>query len=191
MIRRFSLLAAALGVALVAVFAATVPRPSPELKIEQVGGPTLLLSQYRGKVVALAFVITTCPHCQHFSELLDKMYKIYGPRGFRPIDAAFNDGAVTLVNAFKADHNLTFPVGVVSRDDVYKYLERPAAQPNFFVPQVVFLDRRGVIRAQYAGDSDFFKPDRSDPDRLEKNLRAEIEKLLGPPAGSHVHTAAP
>ena len=96
MIRRFSLLAVSLSLALAAIFAAApqhsgpvstrpeivvaakVPRPAPELKIEQVGGPTLSLSQYRGKAVALAFVMTTCPHCQHFSEVLNKMYEIYG-----------------------------------------------------------------------------------------------------------------
>jgi hypothetical protein len=36
---------------------------------------------------------------------------------------------------------------------------------------MVFLDRRGMIQADYAGESDFFK----DP---ATNIRAELEKLL-------------
>jgi hypothetical protein len=38
---------------------------------------------------------------------------------------------------------------------------------------MVFLDRRGIIRADYAGESDFFK----DP---ATSVRAELEKLLKP-----------
>jgi hypothetical protein len=39
--------------------AAEVPRKAPELEISLVNGKHLLLSQFRGKVVALAFISTT------------------------------------------------------------------------------------------------------------------------------------
>jgi hypothetical protein len=48
------------------------------------------------------------------------------------------------------------------------------------VPQLVFIDRKGVIRAQYAGNDPFFKDE-------ERNVRAQIEGLLkegAAPAGS-------
>lgn len=41
------------------VLAAPVPRKSPEFAISMPGGGQRLLSQYRGKVVALAFLSTT------------------------------------------------------------------------------------------------------------------------------------
>jgi hypothetical protein len=43
------------------------------------------------------------------------------------------------------------------------------------VPHLVFLNRRGIIQADYPGESDFMK----DP---ATNIRAELEKLLKPPA---------
>ena len=40
-------------------YAATIPRPSPELAIRSVEGGQILLSQARGKVVLLTFLYTT------------------------------------------------------------------------------------------------------------------------------------
>lgn len=52
---------AALGLALVtaASFAQQVPRPAAEFAINMNGGGQLLLSQYTGKVVVIAFMFTT------------------------------------------------------------------------------------------------------------------------------------
>jgi hypothetical protein len=41
------------------------------------------------------------------------------------------------------------------------------------MPILAFIDRQGVIRAQYEGDDKFFGED-----QREKNLRAKIEELL-------------
>jgi len=40
------------------------------------------------------------------------------------------------------------------------------------MPQLVFIDRKGEIRAQYAGDDKFFAEDQ------EKRMREQIEALL-------------
>jgi hypothetical protein len=40
-------------------FAAEVPRKSPEFAIQLVDGKQVLLSNYRGKVVCLMFILTT------------------------------------------------------------------------------------------------------------------------------------
>jgi hypothetical protein len=43
------------------------------------------------------------------------------------------------------------------------------------VPHMVFIDRRGVIRAEYPGEDPFFKD-------AAKNVRAELDRLLKTPA---------
>lgn len=174
MTRRLFALVFGLGLSFPALFGAEVPRPAPELVIRQVNGKQLLLSQYRGKVVALEFLQTTCPHCQTCSALLNKMYKEYGPRGFQPVGIAFNDMATMLVPDYVNQLGLKFPVGVGSRDEVMSYLQHPMAE-MMYVPQLLFIDRKGVIRAQYPGGSDFFKNE-------EPNMRKEIERLLNEPA---------
>ena len=44
-------------------------RKAPELAFNIPGQGQKLLSQYRGKVVALEFILTTCPHCQAASRV--------------------------------------------------------------------------------------------------------------------------
>jgi thiol-disulfide isomerase/thioredoxin len=148
--------------------AARVPRPSPEMVVRLNGGEQLLLSKYRGKVVALEFLLTTCPHCQRCSGVINKLYEEYGPKGFQPIGAAVNDGAENLVIGFVHNLGLKFPVGVANREMAYNYLGITA---NTYFPTLVFIDRKGVIRAQYSGDNEFFKDE-------EPNIRKMIESLL-------------
>src|SRR5437660_6868446 len=77
-----------------------VPRHAPEFVIHFPDGSQQLLSSYRGKVVALLFVYTTCVHCQHTSQVFTKLNAEYGARGFQPIDVAFNDMSNLFVKDF-------------------------------------------------------------------------------------------
>jgi peroxiredoxin len=180
--RRLFTVTAGLGWPLAALLAAQVPRPAPEFVIKLTSGQQLLLSQYRGKVVALEFLSTTCPHCQTCSALLDRLYKEYGPRGFQPLGVAFNEMAGMLVPDYSKHLGLTFPVGVSERDPVLNFLQHSAVM-RLLVPQLIFIDRQGIIRGQHGGDDDFFKDE-------EKNMRARIEGLLKEPAAARKTTPA-
>ena len=61
--------------------AAPVPRPTKEFTIILPSGKQTLLSSYRGKVVMMAFMFTTCPHCQALSKVITKLQGELGPRG--------------------------------------------------------------------------------------------------------------
>ena len=69
---------------------ANIVRKAPELAYKVPDQGDQLLSHYRGKVVALAFIKTTCPHCQAASRFMTEMQKQYGPRGFEALDIAIN-----------------------------------------------------------------------------------------------------
>jgi thiol-disulfide isomerase/thioredoxin len=153
--------------------AADVPRPSPEYAIKLTSGRQLLLSSYRGKVVALMFVSTDCPHCQDTCRLMEGLQKEYGPRGFQTLAVAFNTLAIMLVPEFIKVSGATFPVGYDERDPVFNYLQRSVTLRTY-VPIMVFIDRKGIIRGQFMGDDPFFA------DR-EKNIRSMIEKLIREP----------
>jgi peroxiredoxin len=173
LIRQLIAIGFGFGLLVAPVAAADVPRPAPEFPIQLVGGKQLLLSQYRGKVVAVEFLQTTCPHCQNCSAILNRMYKEYGPRGFQALGVAFNDMAIMLVPDYISQLQLTFPVGVGARDPVISFLQHPVME-ILYVPQLVFIDRNGVIRAQYQGRDNFFNNE-------EVNMRAQIESLLKEP----------
>ncbi len=122
-------------------------RPSPEYKIRSIDGSQVSLSSFRGKVVALLFVFTTCPHCQHASEVFSRFATEYGPRGFQPIDVAFNTMANLYVRDFVKDHNVNYPVGFDTPENVMGYLGY-SIMDRYVVPQIVWIDRKGNIRSQ-------------------------------------------
>jgi thiol-disulfide isomerase/thioredoxin len=155
---------------------AKVPRPSPEYAIKLTTGRQLLLSSYRGKVVALMFVSTDCPHCADTCRFMENIQKEYGPKGFQTLAVAFNAMAIMLVPEFIKATGATYPVGYDERDPVFNYLERSISLRTY-VPIMVFVDRKGVIRGQFMGD-DPFMGDR------EKNIRSMIETLIREPGGA-------
>src|SRR5580693_2585343 len=97
-----SLLAFALFATSVAAHAQQVPRPAGEFAITMPNNQVTLLSQYAGKVVVLAFISTTCPHCQHTTQILSGIQNEYGAKGVQVLAAAFNPDATQLVPGFIA-----------------------------------------------------------------------------------------
>lgn len=165
--------------------AADVPRPSPDFAVMLNGGQQMPLSQYKGKVCVLAFILTTCPHCQKTVGFLSTMQKEYGPRGFQAMASAIDDMGAMNVPDFIKRFQPPFPVGFNKQDDAEVYLHHPAML-RLLMPQMVFIDRQGSIRAQYGGDDKFFADDQ------EKHIRDQIEALLkDAPAVHKKRQAAP
>ena len=170
--KRLSAIAATLVLAGASV-SAQEPRKAPELAFNVPGQGTKLLSQYRGKVVALDFIFTSCPHCQAATRLMEKFQTQFGARGFQALDVAVNDNADLLVENFAKEFQVNFPVGWVLRDQMLSFMGWTNAY--FVVPQQVLIDRKGMIRYQ--------TPEREDEnwDKLMKEdaIRQHLEELLG------------
>jgi peroxiredoxin len=160
-----------LALALVAPGAAqVVPRKSPEFTIQTPSGQQILLSQYRGKIVLVEFLLTTCPTCQHTSQLMNRLFEEFGARGFQPLGIAIDDKAASLLPAYVQKFDLRYPVGFAPRDRAIEYLQHSVVQ-RFSVPRLVLIDRAGVIQRQVGSDPSFFANE-------EKILRGWIEELL-------------
>jgi len=157
-----------------------VLRKSPEFVIKFVDGKQMLLSSLKGKVVALLMVHTTCPHCQHTSQVFTQLYNEYGARGFQPIDAAFNTMANMYVNDFVKNYSIGYPVGYSTPEEVMAYLGFNVME-RYTVPQIVWIDRRGNIRSQTqaAGEDTTLY--------TEGYWRNMIETLLKEPATAPAH----
>ncbi len=153
------------------VATAPVPRKSPEFAIVEPSAQQTLVSSLHGKVVVIEFLLTTCQHCWRVAQTMTKLHKEFGPRGFQPIGIAFDNGINGPVVAdFARRFGVTYPVGYTSSDKVDNYLGR-AVTERFQVPQMVVIDRAGVIRAQ--------SPGKGDPKlENESDLRELINSLL-------------
>ena len=150
---------------------APVPRKSPELKFLDPSGQQKLLSNFSGKVVMVEFLLVKCPHCLRVAQTINKLNAELGPRGFQPIGIAFDNGINgPLVKNFTEHFKVGYPIGYTSSDQVDGYLGR-AGTERFGVPQIVVIDRKGIIRAQS-------RPTRETNLENEEYLRNLIESLL-------------
>jgi hypothetical protein len=154
--------------------AGEVPRQAAEYTIQLGAGKTIALSQYKGKAVVLVFILTYCRHCQRTIGFLNKAQNDYGPRGLQVLACAIDDNAQLALPLFLRYFKPPFPVGY-NTDKGAAALAFMQYNKLATMPLLAFIDRQGVIRAQYdAHDQKFFG------DNHEQNLRAQIESLLKP-----------
>jgi peroxiredoxin len=169
--RTFAASTFALLVAAAAIHAQPpMPRPAPAIDIVEPSGKSTPLASYHGKVVVLALIHTTCPHCQKECELLTQLYSEMKPKGVQMAAIAFNDNAAALVPGFVRDHGVLFPVGFTKPETVLGFLGFSVME-RYNVPQMAVIDKKGVIRAQSGPMGD---PNLQDPN----NLRNLINSLL-------------
>jgi thiol-disulfide isomerase/thioredoxin len=156
----------------------TPPRKAPELAFTVPSQGEKLLSQYRGKVVALEFILTTCPHCQAASTLMSRFQKEFGPQGFQAVDVAINaleegrtpQQAAQMVENFSTQYQAQFPVGYTTRDQMLSFMGF-SLMDRFVVPQLVLIDRDGLIHYQ--------TPPLGDEHAMREDvIRQRIQELL-------------
>src|SRR5260221_13678506 len=75
-----------------------VPRKSPEFTITDPAGKQILLSSFKGKIVVMPLMFTTCPHCQHEAQMLTKLMKEFPT--VQMLGVAFNDANGPMVSQF-------------------------------------------------------------------------------------------
>ncbi len=163
-----------------------VPRKSPELKFLEPLAKETLLSSFKGKVVVIEFLLINCPHCVRVAQMINKLHRDLGPSGVQAIGIAFDNGiSGPAVTNFVHRIEVSYPVGYTSSDKVDSYLGR-AGTERFQVPQVIVIDRQGVIRAQS-------RPVRELNLEDESYLRNLIQSLLkeAPPVGDTKKRASP
>ncbi len=158
--------------------AATLPRPSPDFGINVGQGKQIRISQYKGKTVVVAFILTYCSHCQKAIQILSKLHQEYSPRGLQVLASATEDMAAAALPGFLRQFAPPFPVGLNTTTEFVNYMQHPVML-QLYMPGLVFIDKEGVIRAQYEGRDPFMEEA-----SLEKNLRAKIEELLAPAAAA-------
>jgi peroxiredoxin len=164
--------------------AAQLPRPSPDFAINLGAGKQARISQYKGKTVVVAFILTYCSHCQKVIGVLSKAQNEYGPRGLQVLASATEDMAAAALPGFLRQFDPPFPVGINSTAEFINYMQH-SPMLQLYMPGLVFIDRDGQIRAQYEGRDAFLEES-----GVEKNIRAKVEEMLTPPAAAPKKSAA-
>ncbi len=170
-----ALLATTLVVPLLA--ANNVPRDAAELALKTVSGSTVTLASLKGKVVAVLWISTDCPHCQSTCEALGPIYEKYSGDGFEIMALAVNPMAPGNIRQFQAKHGVKFPLGVSSRSDWMRFADM-SVMARAYVPFMMLVDRNGVIRYEHRGKDGQFWSD------METNLLKELNVLLAESPGA-------
>ena len=183
--RRRDFLAAA--AALPALHAAEIPRPAPLRSFPGTSGARVDLAAFKGKVVAVEFLLTYCSHCHDCSRILQKIYNDTSTRGFQPVGIATNAASQEMANMLIPEYTktmgLTWPIGWCKEDEYRQFLQMSVMERPTF-PRLVIIDRKGLIRAQHVGGDELLTL--NNLPLAEKNLRGRIDALLkeGPPSSA-------
>jgi peroxiredoxin len=128
--------------------AAPVPRPAPALNFSEPSGKAGTLAAMKGKVVVVQFLLTTCPHCQAFSKVLTKLTTEFGPK-LQAVGLAFDKEDAKGVPNYIKTVGTNFTVGSTDDKTAMNVLGISVMDYNRLrVPQVIVIDKKGVIRSQ-------------------------------------------
>ncbi len=156
--------------------AATVPRPSPDMMIQRYQQAPMQVSQFKGKIVALAFIHTTCSHCQDLTRVLKVIQKDYMAKNVTVVACAFEEGVTQNFPGYLKALDPNFPAGIAPEAEVKKYLgwndKRDGA---LMIPHMVFVDAKGVIRGDFDGKDGFYM-------KMDENIRKQLDKMTSPGA---------
>jgi hypothetical protein len=140
-------------------------------------GKSVELSQFKGYICAVAFMSTTCPHCQHLATVLSVLQQEYASKGVQMLGVVFNPEATTDLPGFTAMYAKNmFPVGMSTDNIVAAFVQHPPG--IHYIPMMTFIDKQGVIRSQHLGidDKEFFN------EAVEaQNVRGDLDKILKEP----------
>ena len=184
----FSLSVGLLALSVSTLLATTpAPRKSPDFSFSDPSGKQTTLSSFKGKVVVIEFLLTNCPHCMRVAKMIARVQEGLAQSGLQTIGIAFdNNISGKAVTKFSQDLGVAYPLGYTTSAEVDSYLGRTPSE-RIMVPQIVVIDRSGVIRAQ---SSPLREANLEDESYL-RNLIEELLKESPPAAGTKKVTSPP
>jgi thiol-disulfide isomerase/thioredoxin len=129
------------------------------------------LQDYRGKVLVIDIMSTTCPHCMLTSTTLEQVKKKYGDKvGILSVVLPPDDQSK--IAAYVARNKVTVPIVCDMGQTTIAYLNAKPGQMSLDVPHLFIVDKAGMIRGDYSyndGSREIFEGPK---------LYQEIDQLL-------------
>ena len=127
--------------------AAAQSRRAPGFSLPDMSQRQHDLADYRGKVVLLDLMRTSCPHCEQLSTVLEKVKAKHGSK-VQVLSIVMPPDTVPAVKKYVADHKVTSPVLFDCGQVAASYVRATAANPSVSLPQLFVIDGNGMIRQQ-------------------------------------------
>lgn len=131
---------------------------------------------YRGKILIVEFMQTTCPHCVAFSKILEEVSAKYAGK-VSILSIANPPDTPDKIAQFAAANKITLPILFDYNQVAASYVHwTPGKSGGFEIPRIFIIDASGIIRRDLE-NSAFTK------DIFEgRGLFNELDKLLQTPA---------
>jgi peroxiredoxin len=129
------------------------------------------LQDYRGKVVLIDIMQTTCPHCQLLSTTLEAIKAKYGDR-IQIISVVLPPDNADSIRKYAMTHKTTVPIVCDMGQMTISYFNAKPGQGHIEVPHLFLIDKLGIIR------NDWEYSDKARPIFEGPGLYPEIDKLL-------------
>lgn len=132
------------------------------------------IADYRGKIVVLEIMVTNCPHCARFADLLESVAEKYRDK-VQVLSMVNPPDTTASVNKFIQDHRISYPIVFDCGQAAGSYMRATPQNPSFDVPHVFLIDQSGIIKNDFGYGlltREIFEG---------RGLFVEIDKLLAPP----------
>ena len=122
---------------------------APDFELAVLGGNTVKLSDYKGKVVFLNIWASWCPPCREEMPAMEALHNRLKDRPFQMLAVSIDQGGEKVVGPFTARWGLTFPVLLDPEGKTYKLYGLTG------VPETFILDKNGVIIQKIIGQQNW------------------------------------
>ena len=111
---------------------------APDFVLKDLDGEKIRLTDYRGKVVLLAFSTTWCPHCKKMPPPLNELLRKYGDRGFEIFNIDIQE-PLRKVRSYATKYGIKYRVLLDEKATVAR------AYNVTGVPSLILVDKDGTI----------------------------------------------
>lgn len=115
--------------------------PAPAaLRLKDIHGRWLSLSDYKGKVVLINFWATWCPPCRREIPDLIRAQRAYRDRGLQIIGITYPPEKISEVRRFVRKLRMNYPVAIGTKASKAQFISSET------LPVTVLIDRDGAVR---------------------------------------------
>src|ERR1035438_4584531 len=100
------------------------------------------LLDYRGKIVVIEFMQTTCPHCAPFGDVLKEAQTKYGGRVVVLSVANTNSDNPQSVAKYIQGHQINYPILYDMGQVAFSYIQKPSITD---LPHIYIINPAGYI----------------------------------------------
>lgn len=151
-------------------------RRAPGFSLPDRSGKQYDPQDFKGKVLLVEIMQTTCPNCRALSGVLEQLKVKYGPK-IQVLSVVVPPNSMEQVNTFIKENNITSPILFDCGQATASYLKITPQNPTVRFPHLFLIDPDGMIR------NDFGHDDAAGGKLTAANLSAEIDRLLKTPTG--------